>query len=216
MKLELRAGFVDLVPPADLPADTPPLRLLAVRVRELEPPAGKEPLDWLLLTTEGGPTAENALRIAGWYEKRWLIEEYFRALKTGTRIKDRRLNAADDLRRCLAFDAITACTVMSVERLARSAPETPARTVVHRDEIYVLAKHMAKPNHRRQRGPPDPDQSIVDFAVNTARLAGFIPSKRQPLPGTYKLWEGYLILSLFVENYRVLRDCFAIESTVSG
>ena len=127
VRLELRAGFVDLVPPADLPKDTPPLRMLAVRALEKSPPKGKERLDWLLLTTEGGPDAQNALRIAGWYERRWLIKEWFRALKTGTRIKDRRLKAADDLRRCLAFDAITACAVMSVERLARSAPETPAR-----------------------------------------------------------------------------------------
>jgi len=73
---------------------------------------------------------------------------------------------------------------------------------------------MAKPNHRRQRGPPDPGQTIAEFAVNTARLAGFIPSKRQPTPGTGKLWEGYLILSLFTENYRALRDYANIESTV--
>ena len=214
VKLELRAGYVDLVPPTDLAKDTRPLRMLAVRVLEPEPPKGKEPLDWLLLTTEGDPTEQNALRIAEWYEKRWLIEEYFAAVKTGTRIKDRRLNAADDLRRCLAFDAVTACTVMSVERLARSAPDTPARTAVHVDEIHVLAVHMAKPNHRKQRDPPDPQQTIADFAVNTARLAGFIPSRRQPIPGTHKLWEGYLILSLFVENYRAFRDYTNVESTV--
>ena len=123
VKLELRSGFVDLVPPTDLSKDTAPLRMLAVRVREIKPPKDKKPLDWLLLTTEGEPTEKNALRIVSWYEKRWLIEEWFAALKVGTRIKDRRLNAADDLRCCLAFDAITACTVMSVERLARSAPD---------------------------------------------------------------------------------------------
>ncbi len=214
VKLELRAGFVDLVPPGDLPKGTAPLRMLAVRVLEKTPPTGKDPLDWLLLTTEGEATEENALRIAGWHERRWLIEEWFAAVKTGTRIKDRRLNAADDLRRCLAFDAITACTVMSVERLVRSVPDTPARTVVHEDEIRVLAVHMSKPNHRKQRGPPDPDQAIAEFAVNTARLAGFIPSKRQPLPGTHKLWEGCLILSLFTENYRAMRDYANFESTV--
>ena len=214
VKLELRSGFVDLVPPGDLPKGTAPLRMLAVRVLEKRPRKGKDPLDWLLLTTEGEPTKENALRIAGWYERRWLIEEWFAAVKTGTRIKDRRLNAADDLRRCLAFDAITACTVMSVERLARCAPDTPARTVVHPDEIHVLAVHMAKPNHRRQRDPPDPNQTIAEFALNTARLAGFIPSKRQPLPGTRKLWEGYLILSLLTENYRAMRDFAKLESTV--
>ncbi len=214
VKPGLRAGLVDPVPPADLPKGTAPLRMLAVRVPERRPPAGKEPAGRLLLATEGEPTAQNALRIAGRHERRWLIEEWFAALKTGTRIRDRRLDAADDLRRCLAMGAMTACTVMSVGRLAPSAPETPARTVVHLDGIHVLAVHMAKPNHRRQRGPPDPDQTVADFAVKTARLAGFIPSKRQPMPGTHKLWEGYLILSLFVEHHRAMRDYANVESTV--
>ena len=141
-----------------------------------------------------------------WYEKRWLIEEFFGALKVGTRIKDLRLNLADDLRKRLAFEAVTACTVMSIERLARSMPETPARTVVHMDEIKVLAIHMSMPNHGRHRGPPDPNQTISSFAVNTARLAGFIPKKRQPLPGTKKLWDGYMMLTLFVENFKAWRD----------
>ena len=103
---------------------------------------------------------------------------------------------------------------MSASRLALNAPDTPARTVVHEDEIRVLAIYMSKPNHCKQRGPPDPDQAIAEFADGTARLAGFIPSKRQPMPGTHKLWEGYLILSLFVENYRAVRDYANVESTV--
>ncbi len=141
-----------------------------------------------------------------WYEKRWLIEEFFGGLKVGTRIKDRKLNLADDLRKCLAFDAVTASRVMSIERLARSMPDAPARTVVLLDEIKVPAVHMSKPNHRSQRGPPDPNQTIASFAVNTARLAGFIPRKRQPLPGTKNLREGYMPLSLFVEDFRAWRD----------
>ena len=104
---------------------------------------------------------------------------------------------------------------MSVERLVRSAPDTPAWTVVHEDEIRVLAVHMAKPIHRRQHGPPNPDQAIADFAVITARLAGFVPSKRQPMPGTRKFWEGYLILTLFVEHHHAMRDYATFESIVS-
>ena len=179
-----------------------------------KPPTDKEPLDWLPLTTGGEPTKENALRVAGWYERRWLTENRDAAIMTGTRIKDGWLNAADDLRKCLAFDSITACIVMSVERLARSAPDTSARTVVHKDEIRVLAVNMAKPNDRKQRGPPDPDQAIAEFAVNTMRLAGFIPSKRQPLPGTHKLREGYLIPSPITKNYRTMSDDANFGSTV--
>ncbi len=160
MKLELRAGFVGLVPPADRPTDTPPLRLLAVRVREPEPPAGKESLDWLLLTTEGEPPAGNALRVAGWYEKRWLIEEWFRALKTGTRIKDRRLNAADSLCCCLAFDAITACTVMSKDRKvnnpgASARQPAPPRTASPRVASARLYEKRgnARPGKEKPTGP---------------------------------------------------------------
>ncbi len=132
-------------------------------------------LDWLLTATGGGPDAANALRVAGWYEARWLTGEWVGALRTGTRSRDRRPSAADDLRRCLASGAVTACTVMSGGRLARGEPDRPARTVVHPDEIHVPAVHMAKPSHRRQCGPPDPARTVAEFAASTARLAGSVP-----------------------------------------
>ncbi|MDE2717742.1 MAG: hypothetical protein OXI33_12130 [Chloroflexota bacterium] len=38
-------------------------------------------------------------------------------------IKDRRLDSADDLRKCLAFDAVTAVHVADITVLAREHPE---------------------------------------------------------------------------------------------
>ncbi len=37
--------------------------------------------------------------------------------------------------------------------------------------------------------------TIAGFVVLTGGLAGFHPSKRQPLPGTQKPWEGVKFLS---------------------
>ncbi len=37
--------------------------------------------------------------------------------------------------------------------------------------------------------------TIAGFVVLTGGLAGFHPSKRQPLPGTQRLWEGVRFLS---------------------
>ena len=58
-----------------------------------------------------------------WYEARWGIEEYFRVLKTGTRIEDRRLQEAGTQVKCLALDAATVwrvwlgvCSVWSATR----------------------------------------------------------------------------------------------------
>ncbi len=218
VRLEVRAAMVDLVPPGRKPRATPPLSMMAVHVTEPAPPADREPLDWMLLTSEGDACAADALKTVSFYERRWLIEEYFRALKVGTRIEDRRLDQADDLRKCLAFDAITACRVMTVERLARSEPETPASRVVHRDEITVLNIYKAG-RQRKQRAPPDSEPTIEAFAIEVARIAGFIPRKRQPLPGTEKLWQGYKILLTFVENYRMMRELDMLkqpESRVSG
>ncbi len=218
VRLEVRAARVDLAPPDPKPRGTPPLSRMAVRVTEPDPPAGRDPLDGMLLTTEGDGTAADALKTVSFYERRGWIEEYFKALKVGTRIEDRRLNPADDLRKCLAFDAITACRVLTVEHLARSEPDTPASGIVHRDEITVLALHKTG-RPRTPRGPPDPEPTLEAFAVEVARLAGFLPRKRQPLPGTEKLWQGYKLLLNFVEHHRTMRKLDMLkemDSTVSG
>ena len=76
-----------------------PLPLFAVSASEVEPPDGAEPLHWLLLSTErpaGEEAAVHAATVLDWYRKRWTIETWFWTLKTGTRIKDRRLDEADD------------------------------------------------------------------------------------------------------------------------
>ena len=136
--LELRAAMVDLVPPTDRAGDEAPLAMLAVSVLEPEPPKGKMPLHWVLLTTEGEAEIDNARRVVAWYEARWTIEEYFWILNVGTRVEDRKLDHADDLRKCLAFDAVTAWRVMDLERRARDTPDMPALKMFSEHEIKVL------------------------------------------------------------------------------
>ena len=187
---ELCIGQVELLPPQDRPADGP-VTAWVVRVLETDPPAGRAPLEWLLVSSEGGPTAEWAERIVGWYEARWGIEEYFRVLKSGTRIEDRRLREADALVKCLAFDAITAWQVCRLHRYARDAPETPAAEVLTEDERQVIgtvvrAEGLLPPAERGKPFPPD----IRSWVVLLARMAGWRPSKRSPLPGNQVLWRA--------------------------
>ena len=94
---------------------------------------------------------------------------------------------------------------MIIERLARSQGDTPASRIVERDEITVVALYRVC-HQRKPRAPSDPQPTIEAFAVDVARMTGFIPRKRQPLPGTEKIWHGYRILLNFVENYRTMRN----------
>ncbi len=187
-RLELRAAMVDLVPPTDRVGDDPTLSMLAVSVLEPEPPKGKTPLHWVLLTTEGKAEIDHARCVVAWYEARWTIEEYFRILEVGTRVEDRRLDHADDLRKCLAFDAVTAWRVMDLERRARDTPSMPALKMFSQHEIKVLYAWL---KHRRViPAPPEEPPNIRTFVIDLARLGGFRPSKRQPLPGTEKIWQA--------------------------
>ena len=186
--LQLRIARVELSPPAgQSPASLP---MTAVLITEHRPEASGEPLHWLLLCSEGQALSGWAKRIKRWYEKRWVIEEYFRVLKSGTRIEDRRLNQAEDLRKCLAFDAITAWRVFDLERAARHQPQRAADELMSEVEIKVLYAYLRAKGIVRVRSPPDWVPDMQTFAIDLARSVGFIPSKRQPLPGTPKLWQG--------------------------
>ena len=124
-KLELRACNV-ILPAPNKAADQTPTPMLAVSATEREPPNGKKPLHWLLLTNRGEPTAESAQQVVQWYQTRWAFETWFSALKTGTRIEHRQLDDAEGLRKCLAFDAITACHVHDLNFMARTVPDLSA------------------------------------------------------------------------------------------
>ena len=202
---ELRIGQVELQPPKGRAGD-PPVTAWLVRVLETEPPTGEPPLEWLLVSSAGGPTAEWAERIVGWYEARWGIEEYFRVLKSGARVEDRRLLDFDALVKCLAFDAVTAWRVFSLDRYARDEPETPAGDVLTEDEQGVIgtvvqAEGLLPPRERGRPFPPD----IRSWVILLARIAGWHPSKRRPLPGNEVLWRAFVQLQGMVRYRQAAR-----------
>ncbi len=118
-KLTVRCLPVTLLPPGDFSTD-PPVSMLAVSACEETPPASVRgragrrggPLRWILLmlSDDAGPGAADpdcATAVLDWYALHWKIEHFFSTLKQGTCIEGRRLDQADDLRKCFAFDAIT-------------------------------------------------------------------------------------------------------------
>ncbi len=199
-KLTIRAVEVTLIPPKS--GTRQPLRMLAVSAKEMSPPGKKEALNWLLLSTEGSADMDGARMILNGYRLRWQIERFFHALKQGTRIQDRQLNEPDDLRKCVAFDAITAFRVWDLTWLARNRPDELAIQYLQREEIEVLLLLAKSYAFKIPRGPP----TMATFVVLTGGLAGFHPSKRQPLPGVKKLWEGLLDLNTSVYAVQALRN----------
>ncbi len=193
-RLEIRAAEIELAPPGR-ERGTEPLAMFAVSATEIGADSGSEPLHWLLLTTEhppeGAEDAMHAVAVLDWYRTRWSVGTWFRTLKTGTRIRDRRLDAADDLRKCLAFDAVTACRVADLTVLAREHPETPATGVFPEEDVDLLHTLLESQGHRNIVRMTDgyvPD--IRSFVIDLGRLVGAHPNPRQPMPGVRKFWRG--------------------------
>ena len=194
------------------------VEVLAVLVSEPCPPRDCPPLDWLLLSSDGEATAEDALRTVARYERRWLIEEFFKVLKRSTKLLDRRLRDAASLENCLVFEAVQAWKVFDITRLARERPGAPAAdsfTEVERKVLNAMLNvERILPAALRDRPPPP---AIRETVVNLARLAGFVPSKRQPLPGDAILWNAWKVLKPMVRweeaRLRMAKSAPCAEST---
>ncbi|MFV1968926.1 MAG: IS4 family transposase [Pirellulaceae bacterium] len=101
----------------------PHCRLLVwiVRVWEPDPPDGAEPLEWFLLTNEPVGTHKDALRVVGWYECRWIIEELHKAMKTGCDIENPQFTKVERLQPAIALLSIVALTLLNLRDASRMA-----------------------------------------------------------------------------------------------
>ena len=72
--LALRTTVVQMARPAHRPAATPAAPpLTVVLAREIAPPEGVPPVEWLLLTTLSVTSLADAQRVVTWYTYRWRI-----------------------------------------------------------------------------------------------------------------------------------------------
>lgn len=167
----------------------------AVRVWEIDPPATEEPIEWVILSDEPVNDLEAAAKVVFWYACRWLIEEYHKCLKTGCRAEDRQLETADRLGALLGLLTVVAVRLLQLKHQARCNPQRPARQVVPREHVNVLASHQGL---RR-------DMTVHQFWRAVAQLGGFLARKSDGDPGWLTLWRGGQKLDLLVEGAAVGR-----------
>ena len=190
--LDLRFGTVKLRRPQTrflrhLPES---LTLTLVDVREPDPQAGTEPLHWRLLTTHPVANAEEAWRIVEWYKRRWLIEQFFRVLKTqGFKLEDSQIATAERLLKLVAIAAKAAVITLQLLQARDGRGHQPVRIAFAADEVVTLAalsQHLEVQSKRLKN--PHPPDSLAWAAWIIGRLGGWggYPSSKPPGPITMK------------------------------
>lgn len=190
--LSLRFGTVEVRRPARPGAtglaDSVSLRL--VEAVERTPPAGVEPVHWRLLTTHAVTDDAMAWQIVDWYRQRWVIEQFFRVLKTqGFQIEDSQIDRADILLKLIAIAAKAAAITIQLVQARDGSSDMPAAAAFDRELIPALAAINARYEAKTARQKnPHTHASMAWAAWIIARLGGWdgYRSSRPPGPITFK------------------------------
>lgn len=181
--VEVRAQRVTLRPPYRPDRKLPPVEVNVVLVRELNPPAGEPAVEWILLTDLSIETAADIRKIVETYSLRWMIEIFFRTLKSGCRVEERRFEHLERHLPCLGVYLIVTWRTLYVCRRGRECPEISCEAVFEPSEwksIYrvVLGATPSQP-------PP-----LAEMIRTVAQLGGYVNKKRDDPPGPQTVWLG--------------------------
>ncbi len=182
--VEVRAARVTLRAPWRQDKKMPDVTVNAVLITEVAPPEGDEPVEWLLITSLPIDTDDHVELIVEYYCIRWMIEIFFRTLKSGCRVEERRFEHVDRLLPCLAVYLIVTWRTLYVCRLGRSCPEMSCEVVFDPSEWQPVYQIV------RKQPPPKQPPTLQEMVRMVAQLGGYVNRKRKDEPGPQTVWFG--------------------------
>ncbi|MEQ1906473.1 MAG: IS4 family transposase, partial [Pirellulaceae bacterium] len=170
-----------------------------VRVWEVDPPAGQERLEWFLITNHPTQSFDEADEVVAWYEKRWVVEEYHKCLKTGMSIEGYQFTDTGRLEPAIALTSITAITLLNLRDDSRNeeTKDLPATDYIDTEYVEVLSAW--------RHGSPRTDWTVSEFVLALARLSGHQNRKGDHPPGWQKLWKGWHELHAMLTGARIAK-----------
>lgn len=169
------------------------LEVNIVHVLELGPPPGHAPVEWLLLTSEPIRTPAEIEFVVEGYRTRWLIEEYFKAIKTGCAFESRQLESFHTLTNMLGFVVVVAYALLLMRTLSKAASSDPATSMLSRRQVEILraCTHARLPQH----------VTVRDALLAVAEMGGHL--KNNGDPGWRVLSRGWRKLLDYERGYAI-------------
>ncbi len=200
-RVALSYGQLRLLAPDKRENVLPSLLVWVVRVWEVDPPEGVEPLEWVLLTSVPVESVAQAWERVGWYRRRWIVEDYHQALKTGCRMEQRQVESYDGLRRLLGLLAPLAVRLLQLRTLARQQPERAATEVVPPEVVQLVAL---------KTGGTAAGMTVEQCLKRIAQLGGYQGRRSDGPPGWKTLWHGWLKIQTMLEGVQLAHQ-FLLE-----
>lgn len=180
----------------------PALAVTAIHAREQHPPVGEKAIEWRLLTNRIAETLEPVVELIEWYRRRWLIEIFFRILKSGCRGEALQLGTLERLERALVIYLIIAWRILHVVTWGRDSPDLPCDVVFAPEEWQAawIVSHRCP--------PPAVPPNLGVMVQLIAGFGGFLGRKSDGHPGPKALWEGMQRVYAFAIGMAAAKEAF--------
>jgi hypothetical protein len=169
-----------------------------VEVREIGAPAGQEPVYWMLLTDLPIDSEHDVWKIVAIYRRRWLIEEYHKALKTGVGMEKSQLTEVRKLMALAGILSVVCMWLLDLKLEARAKVDVPLRP----DQADAATMEILE----SKTGRPKTGWSSRTLLVAIAKLGGYLARKHDGPPGWQTIWRGWQRLMLLSEGYHLARS----------
>lgn len=165
------------------------IELNVVLVSEDDPPAGEPAVQWVLLTSEPIDTLAQVEAVVDAYRARWLIEELFKALKTGCAFERRQFEYQHTSQNALALTLPVAWQLLLLRHVERQHSSASAQDLL--GEALPVLRAIAK-----SRLPP---RLTIERAVQAIAELGGHKKSNGPV--------GWLVLA---RGFQRLRDAVVL------
>ena len=188
--LELRCRRLLVLPPIGKQKLYPALSLTVTHAAERGTPAGRERIDWKLLTDLPVDSRRDVVEKLDWYAMRWKIETFHKLLKSGCRTEAAKLRTAERLANLTAVYCLLSWRIFWATMANRVAPERSPLAVFTPLEIRLLDAFVKDKPGARPRKP-----TLSRYLTKLARLGGYLARASDPPPGNQIIWRAFTRLT---------------------
>jgi hypothetical protein len=203
-EMEIAHCRVNILKPTSVrdPKITGKLSINLVRITELTPLDGREPIEWILATNLPLNSEKDVMTIVEYYVQRWKIERFHYVLKSGCNAEKIQQRTYEKIKPVLLIYSVIALFIMTATYLGRVSPEMPCNIFFDEDEWKTLYRVANK-----TKIPPQKPYSMADAIMYLGQLGSYKRAPSDGPPGLKSIWAGLFALYMAID----LLACF--EST---
>jgi hypothetical protein len=193
VEMEVAYRRVTLKKPTRIAGDSPgKLGMTLVRISE----TGKagDGIEWILATNTYIESADDCMKIVGYYIRRWQIERFHFVLKSGYRVEKIQQRTVEKINSMLFIYSVLAMYIMKVTFMARVCPDLPCDVFFDETEWKFLYRIVKK-----TKKPPVKPYPLSEAVRYIAELGSYRRAPSDGPPGLKSVWQGLFRLFETVE-----------------